>query len=415
MLSKKYLRPAFVTACIIETLCATYFLEMKNAASFFSIIYFIAGISVGILILFFPHYKKNISVSQRKYDAEFFFKILLITAVGLFLFYGSKNLFAENPIDYRNADMLPVIKTMNERFLNGQWKHVYDNIPGIWDGSKPIYLPFMWLPFSPAVAFNFDVRWITVSALLIVFIISINAFQFKNNKAFSFLILISSLAVLYWLFWQDDAYGFISLTEEGVVILFYVLLALALMTENIFLISVTVCLCMLSRYSVIGFVPAFLIYLLLSKKNKQAFLFSMIGIIFVLLFFIIPFGWKPFIELIKLPSNYINFSKIVWRDTPDVFTAGLGFARFFIPEKINVLHYLLIALTFIVPFAFILFCHSIRKKIRFNNVPLAAMKISLVVFYNFIDVPYLYLFYTSTLVSLVIAINFLREDFDFGS
>ncbi|HEY4874223.1 MAG TPA: hypothetical protein VIH86_01495 [Puia sp.] len=410
MLSKKYLKTAFVAACIIESLCATYFLEIENAASFVSIIYFIAGISVGILILFFPQYTKNISISQRKYDAEFLFKILLIAGVAFFLFYESKNLFEENPIDYRNADMLPVIKTMNERFLNGQWKHVYDNIPGIWDGSKPIYLPFMWLPFSPAVAINFDARWITVAALFIVFIILINAFQFKKNKTFSFIILISSLAVLYWLFWQDDTPGFISLTEEGVIVLFYVLLALALATENIFLISITVCLCMLSRYSAIGFVPAFFIYLLLCKKNKQAFLFVLIGVIFVLGFFIIPFGWKPFTELIKLPSSYINFSKIVWKDTPEVFTSSLGFARFFIPEKINVLHYLLIALTLTVPAGFILFCHSFRKKIHLNNMPLATMKISLVVFYSFIDVPYLYLFYTSTLVSLVIAMYFLRRD-----
>ena len=366
--------------------------------------------SIGVLILFFPQYEKNISTNKRKYDAEFFFKILLITAVAFFLFHEARNLFAENPIDYRNADMLPVIKTMNERFLDGQWKHVYDKIPGIWDGSKPIYLPFMWLPFSPAVAFNFDVRWITVTALFIVFITLINAFQFKKNGTFSFLILITSLAVLYWLFWQDDIHGFISLTEEGVIVLFYVLLAIALMTENIFLISITICLCMLSRYSAIGFVPAFIIYLLLCNKNKQAFLFVSIGVIIALGFFIIPFGWKPFTELIKLPSNYINFSKIVWKDTPEVFTAGLGFARFFIPEKINVLHYLLIALTFIIPAGFSLFYYSFRKKIQFNNVPLATMKISLVIFYNFIDVPYLYLFYTSTLVSLVIAIYFLRRD-----
>ena len=410
MFNKKYLNTSFVVACLIETLCATYFLLIQNAASFFSVLYFITGIAIGILILFFPQYKKNVSIGERKYDAEFFFKILLIAAVAFFLFYGSKNLFFENPIDYRNADMLPVIKTMNERFLQGQWKHVYDNIPGIWDGSKPIYLPFMWLPFSPAVAFNFDVRWITVAALFIVFIILINAFEFKKNRTFSFFILLISLAVLYWLFWQDDTHGFLSLTEEGVIVLFYVLLAIALMTENIFLISITVCLCMLSRYSAIGFVPAFFIYLLLCKKNKQAFLFSIIGVIFFLLFFIIPFGWKPFTELIKLPSNYIDFSKIVWKDTPGVFTAGLGFARFFIPEKINVLHYLLIALTFIVPAAFILFCHSLRKKIQLNNMPLATMKISLVIFYNFIDVPYLYLFYTSTLVSLVIATYFLRKD-----
>jgi len=410
MLSRKYLKSTFVAACILETLCATYFLEITNAAAFFSVLYFIAGISVGILILFLPQYKQSISRRTRTPVPELLFCLLLMAAVAFFLFYESKNIFAENPIDYRNADMLPVIKTMNERFLHGHWTHVYDNIPGIWHGSKPIYLPFMWLPFSPAVAFNVDVRWITVAALFIVFIILINAFQSKPNRAFSALILISSLSVLYWLFEQDDMHGFVSLSEEGVIVLYYIFLALALMAENMILIIAGVCLCMLSRYAAIGFVPAYLIYLLLSKKNKQALAFSFAGIIAVLFFFIIPFGWKPFVELIQLPANYIGFSKIVWHDTPAVFTAGLGFARFFIPDKINVLHYLLVALTFTVPAAVILFCHSYRKKIQFNNVPLAAMKISLVIFYNFIDVPYLYLFYSSTLVSLLVAAHLLRRN-----
>ena len=99
----------------------------------------------------------------------------------------------QNPLDYRNADMLPVIKIMNERFLHGEWKHVYDSIPGIWSESKPIYLPCMWLPFSPAVAFNFDVRWITVAALFIVFAVLINAGSFKKNLTYSLLLLITAL------------------------------------------------------------------------------------------------------------------------------------------------------------------------------------------------------------------------------
>ena len=170
---------------------------------------------------------------------------------------------------------------------------------------------------------------------------------------------------------------------------------------------VYVCLAVIQR---IGFVPAFFIYLLLSKKNKQALWFALTGLVFAFVFFIIPFGWMPFVDLIKLPGNYIHFSKIVWRDTPEIF-AGLGFARFFIPGKINTLHSLLIALSFIIPLLIIGFWYSFRKKINLNNLPLATLKISLVVFYNFIDVPYLYLFYTSTFVSLVIALNyFLARD-----
>jgi hypothetical protein len=135
----------------------------------------------------------------------------------------------------------------------------------------------------------------------------------------------------------------------------------------------------------------------------------MIGFLFMILFLILPFGWKPFVELLKLPSNYINFSKIVWKDSPEVFTAGLGFARFFIPGKISILHYLLIGITFIVPVGFIAGCHLFGKRMTLQNVPLAAMKISLVVFYNLIDVPYLYLFYTSIFVSLVAAMYFLKK------
>jgi hypothetical protein len=409
MFSKNYLKTWLAAACVIETLCATYFLDFTYYATFFSFTYFIAGISIGIMILFFPQIKRNVVANERKYNREFFFKIILIAATGFFLFYESKSIMLENPLDYRTADMLPVIKIMNERFLHGEWKHVYDSIPGIWSESKPIYLPCMWLPFSPAVALNHDVRWITVAALFIVFFILITKSSFKKNWKCFLLLLTTALIILWWLISADDQHGFISLTEEGVIVLFYVLLALALISENILLISIATCLCMLSRYSGIGFVPAFFIYLLLSKKKKQAVSFALMGLMFAVVFFIIPFGWTPFIDLLKLPGNYIHFSKIVWRDTPEIF-AGLGFARFFIPEKINALHSLLIALSFIIPLGVVGFWYAFRKKINLNNVPLATLKISLVVFYNFIDVPYLYLFYTSSFVSLVIALSYLRSE-----
>lgn len=297
MRNKNYLKTWLIAACIIETLCATYFLDITRYATFFSFIYFIAGISIGILILFFPQIKRNGFTDQRKYNVVFFFKILLIAATAFFLFYGSKSIMIENPLDYRTADMLPVIKIMNQRFLHGEWKHVYDSIPGIWSERKPIYLPCMWLPFSPAVAFNFDVRWITVTALFIVFAVLINAVSFKKNWKFSLLLLTTVFVFFWWLISADDQHGFISLTEEGVIVLFYVLLALALISENILFISIAACLCMLSRYSGIGFVPAFFIYLLLSKKKKQAFLFALIGLMFLLIFFILPFGWEPFKDL----------------------------------------------------------------------------------------------------------------------
>ncbi len=72
-------------------------------------------------------------------------------------------------LDIANADMLPIIKVMGERFIAGQHSHIYDPIPWIWGGTKPIYLPAMWLPYVPAIAMGIDMRWIAVAGLLFAF------------------------------------------------------------------------------------------------------------------------------------------------------------------------------------------------------------------------------------------------------
>jgi hypothetical protein len=216
--------------------------------------------------------------------------------------------------------------------------------------------------------------------------------------------------LLWWLLSEDDTHGFISFSEEGSVVVYYFLLVLAILSENIFLISIMACLCMMIRYSLIGWVPAFFIYLLLNKKNKQAIIFSSIGILSFLFLFIIPFGWNAFIQLIKLPSQYVDFSKRVWNDSPETFTDYIGFAKFFGADRMNTLHLLLISLSFIVPAAFVLIAHFLKKKMKLLNIPLATLKISMVIFYNFIDVPYLYLFFTSSFVSLAMVVLFVRKN-----
>ncbi len=398
-----------LVAFALETLCATYFLNIPRTPSFFSILYFLAGICISILVLFFPRKKFQWHKTDLN-GPENYLRISLIIIAGIFLFFGAKLILSANPIDYRNADMLPVIKTMNERFLHGNWKNVYDNIPQIWSGSKPIYLPFMWLPFSPAVVLHIDLRWVTVSSIMIIYLIFLGMVQIKKNWNFFLPILMIAGVLLCWLVSADDDHGFIGLTEEGVIALFYVTLTLAIISENIFLISITIFLCMMSRYSAIGFVPAFFLYLLINKKKRSALTLAATGLFFILFFFILPFGWHTLVQLIKVPGNYIDFAQIVWRDSPEVFTSGLGFARFFVPEKMHLLHSLLIALTFVIPVLFVLICSFYKGKINFSNMPLATLKMAIVIFYSFIDVPYLYLYYTSVFISLMIVTCFLRKN-----
>lgn len=51
-----------------------------------------------------------------------------------------------------------------------------------------------------------------------------------------------------------------------------------------------------------------------------------------------------------------------------------------------------------------------RYSIPVQNLPLVMLKVTMVIFYSFIDVPYLYLFYTSSYVSLIAITYFIMQE-----
>jgi hypothetical protein len=101
----------------------------------------------------------------------------------------------------------------------------------------------------------------------------------------------------------------------------------------------------------------------------------------------------------------VAFAGRVWKDSPDVFSTAPAFAWLFGPNRVGLLHTLLISLTFVVPMAFVF----LGRRRQLANWPVAALKASLVIFFCFIDVPYLYLFYTSSFVSLIALTLALRQ------
>ncbi len=318
------------------------------------------------------------------------------------MFFLSRYWLRAIPVDVYTADMLPIMKVMDRRFLSGEWNHVYDTIPEIWQGIRPIYLPAMWMPFAIPTLLNLDVRWLTVVCLLFAFTVFFHILHFRRHEAFAVFLSFIAAMLFWWLMTQNDLHGFVSVSEEGVVVAYYVILVWSLLSGNIVLTGIAASLCLLSRYSLIGWVPAFALYLLLSKKYRNGIIFATIGLGMLLVLFIIPFGWQPFMRLIHLPEYYIDFAGKVWKSSPEVFANSMGFAKFFGPKGTTILHRLLVVLAFSVPLLFIAGVYYLKKKGRMlNNVPLATLKVSLVIFYSFLDVPYLYLFYTSSFVSLV--------------
>ena len=400
----KNLPAILLAAFAVETLSITWCLKIPGATPLLSITYLASGIAIAFLTLSLPAIALP-AINLRCWNSRANHYRLMVAGLVILATWSWCNYwFDESPIDITNADMLPIIKVMGERFIAGQHSHIYDTIPWIWNGTQPIYLPAMWLPYVPAIALGIDMRWIAIAGLLLAFITFLFLYRPHTHHYLSFFLGVLAFLLFWWVV-ADNTAGIVSVAEEGTVIALYVLLVLALITGNPWLTGIAISLCMLSRYALVGWIPSYLLYLLLEKKWKNLFVIALMGGLCFVLLFLLPVGWATFLRLAQLPGNYVAFAGRVWKDSPGVFSSAPGLALFFGPGRIGLLHGLLIVLSFTAPPVFMI----AGRRHSSPNLPLATLKLALVIFYCFIDVPYLYLFYTSSFVSLIMVSLLLRE------
>src|SRR5882762_7326324 len=152
MTHRKHLLIPMLIAFAVETLCSTWLLKFTAWTPILSILYFLSGMAIPIMLPSFPAIQVNGPGKDWWKKHTNHYRLVLIGLIALAMYSWCRYWFEEIPIDINNADMLPIIKVMGERFVAGHHKQVYDTIPWIWNGIQPIYLPAMWLPYVPAIA-----------------------------------------------------------------------------------------------------------------------------------------------------------------------------------------------------------------------------------------------------------------------
>jgi hypothetical protein len=394
---------------LVETLCVTFFLRLKNGMSFISILYTFSGISIALLILKnkfevvpFQYELKNI------YHKNFQYKIFISIIVLMVMYRFTKEYFLYNPLNYKESDMLPIIKVMCERFLSFKIKEVYAPIYEIWGGTKPIYLPALWMPFTLPTFLHIDIRWLSVSLFFLIFAYPIWRLNFNKEGS---ILLIASLFLLFWYLFSVEEANLIIYTEETVVITYYLLLAVSIIHQQKYLMAITITLCLFSRYAFIGWLPALLLFSIIEKNWKYIIIQGVFILLFFYFFLVYPFGTQLIADSLSLPNRYIEFSSRVWKDSPSVFTEGLGFAKFFGQHFILLQHQMLIGFSLLLPTLYVGILVWLRKKYLLHKtaILLSSLKVSLVLFYTFIDVPYTYLFYTSSFLTMIIVMHAAHE------
>ncbi len=383
---------------LLETISVTYSLKFSSISHLVSIVYVLSGIAIAFLLLKMPAQKSKLAFSLKEPSVVSAYQLAMLLFGGFVIFLFTRQWIHQSPLSYTDADMIPIMEVMCKRWLEGKWSAVYDPVLEIWSGIKPIYLPAMWMPFLAAVKFGFDPRWITSLAVFFSFGIFILLWRAHWQKISGAVLLLVAGILCLWLY-TEPSHNFIRLSEEGIVVFYYSLLVLAILSENFLLIGIAAALCALSRYAIAGWLPAMLVYLVLVHKQKPdtiRFILSFVSV--VLLLVVLPFGIKPLQIAFQQPQQYIEHAARIWKESPVYFTQSTGLAKFFGPENIVLQHQLLILCSFLLPLIFVF--GSIKWKHR-NNIPLATLKLTVVIVFALIDVPYQYLFYTSSFISLI--------------
>lgn len=389
---------------VLEILCQVYWLRTYDRG-IVSVIYMLLGLAIG----FIPLWKvdRPLASGRGMSRAVWVFMALVFVYLMFKTITTSQIFMAGTPVDYHVSDVLPIMQVMSQRFVDGQ--EVYAIIPEIWGGMQPIYLPAMWMPYIPSVVWQFDPRWITVFFLLACSaLVLLCPPAGKKLTGWSLLVLIPTLAMFAnFLRWDPIL---ISMTDEGVVIGFYVFLAWALWLGNPWLIGIALTLSILSRVSLLAWIPFFGLFIWLFEFRKKTLQIAGSALVSGLLFMFITKAIFYLDVFRALPGHYLKavMGEDYWKLKP-VIEESLGMAKFLEQKDLPMLQNLTFLTTLGAPLLCLLLFWRFRDRMNAAFFGIATLKITLVLFFNLLIIPVPNIFYTSGFLSLAI-LAFYTQD-----
>ncbi|HEX8316073.1 MAG TPA: hypothetical protein VF609_13820, partial [Flavisolibacter sp.] len=181
---------------LFQALSSTFLLRIQNFSELNSILFLLSGALLSFLLVKVPEIALDRKAMVSSFGSFIWIKALLIAAFLPIGYHYCRQIMDDTPLAIENADMLPVIKVMGQRFLSGEWHSVYRPIPEIWNGLQPIYPSVLWMSFLPALLFDFDLRWITVIGIYLSAILCVFLLKFRKEAKFFSCVLLGAVAIV---------------------------------------------------------------------------------------------------------------------------------------------------------------------------------------------------------------------------
>lgn len=402
--------------CCLELLFATYLINTLGPYVS-SVLLFSISVGIGIVYLKISAAPESalpgreIKLSPR---ITTLLQWAVFTGITYFIFAKLKHLWWYE-ITYPNpkngsSDVIPQITTLVQRFLRGE--QPYYNIPFAEYDLYPTYLPLQWLPYIPLEIVHKDYRWVPTFAMWFA---CFYYFLIHRRAAGNTL---WSLAVPYWpmvvwtVFILHDNGAFVY-TVEGLIAAYYFFVAESIKRRNALLLAIAISVCLMSRYSIIFWVPLCLALHFMAGKRRDALLIAGMAAVFFIGIYWFPFLRKDPRIFINGYNYHTNAALAEWmRDlaknngSANLFN-GLGFTPFalkLLPGNeghilmlYKNIHLIACALCVII-LALVYRRH--KAKYPLHAFLLFSFKIYLTIFYVFIQIPYKYLFFVPFFVSV---------------
>ncbi len=228
---------------------------------------------------------------------------------------GIWHLYADPSI---SSDVLPQLKGQADLFFSGETP--YQRIRTLAHAPYPVYLPLQWLPFQLANVFHTDIRLPGIIFLAIG--VGVAAYSLgKWHPAATWrtaLLSVLLLALPVWAYMRFAIHD-LGISAEGIVALYYLLVATGLAVRNKWLIALGIIGAVLSRYSLLFWLPLLAVLLWFYGERRYSWALWGSVALAVLGVFVVPFLLKDPSILTNMAAHYGSCVEASWV-RPDQYT-----------------------------------------------------------------------------------------------
>ncbi len=335
----------------------------------------------------------------------------LVGMLGLFTAYEElRKIWVRYPEPGKISDVLPQLEALANRFFTGAFPYQAVKLPT--HEPYPVYMPLHWAPVQISNILKIDTRWSAIILLMVAVGVA-GYWLSKSHSGASWkrtlpAMLLFALPVWGYVLWGKVD---IAVSLEAIVAAWYVLLAVGLAARNHVLIAVGIIGALLSRYTLIFWLPLFAILLWLNAPKKYSYWIWGSAAAAVMLLFVVPFWMQDPTILSRMMAHYSGCSEGSWL-RPDEYTFYDALSlnihlRQWLPgtpeENLKFAHFPQIAVQLCIAALGVYFYQKKwRQHIDFYTFSLLALSIMPMLFYSFSPMLFKYYMLMPLSVSAVV-------------